>query len=107
MNIRFLGAHNCESPTTSCICFLIDATLVIDAGGLTANLSVSNQQKLEAILLTHQHYDHIRDMPAIGMNFSLHENTLEVYSTGPVYEALVNYLLNDNLYINFLERPPE
>ena len=61
MNIRILGAHNCETRTTGCICLIINDVLAIDAGELTSSLSMSEQQKLKAILLSHQHYDHIRD----------------------------------------------
>ena len=107
MNIQFLGAHNIESQDSRFISLLIDDVLAVDAGALTSSLSFSDQQKLRAILVTHQHYDHVRDIPSVGMNFLLHENTIEIYSTRPVYEALEADLLNDRLYPNFMMRPPE
>jgi len=107
MEIQILGAHNIESRDTRCISLLIDDVLAIDAGTLTSSLSFAAQQKLRAVLLTHQHYDHIRDIPVLGMNFYLHENTIDIYSTLPVREALSAHLLNDNLYPNFMEKPPE
>ncbi len=105
MNIKFLGAHNCESQNTKFISLLIDDTLAIDAGGLTSSLSFQAQQKLKAILLTHQHYDHIRDVPAIAMNFYLCGTAINIYSTQPVYNALTTYLLDGKLYPKFLEQP--
>ncbi|GAH21991.1 unnamed protein product [marine sediment metagenome] len=81
MNIQVLGAHNCESQNSKFISLLIDDILVIDAGGLTSSLSFAAQQKIKAILLTHQHYDHIRDVPAIAMNFYLCGATINIYST--------------------------
>ena len=107
MNIRILGAHNIESYNSRCISFLIDDVLAIDAGSLTSGLTFPEQQKLKAVLLTHQHYDHVRDIPALGMNFYLYEKTIEVYGTRPVYEALSAHLLNNVLYPNFMEKPPE
>ena len=107
MNIRLLGAHNCESQDTKLISLLIDDTLAIDAGALTSSLSFSAQLKLKAILLTHQHYDHIRDIPAIGMNFYLAGATISVYASEAVYDALTTHLLNDKLYPNFLKKPAE
>ncbi|GAH38128.1 unnamed protein product, partial [marine sediment metagenome] len=80
MKIQILGAHNCESQNSKLITLLIDDTLAIDAGGLTSSLSFPAQQKLKAILLTHQHYDHIRDVPAIAMNFYLAGATINIYS---------------------------
>ncbi len=105
MNIKLLGAHNCESQNTKLVCLLIDDSLVLDAGGLTSSLSFPAQQKIKAILLTHQHYDHIRDIPAIAMNSYLRGTTINIYATLPVYDALAAHLLNGKLYPNFLERP--
>ena len=105
MNIQVLGAHNCESQSSKLVSLLIDDTLAIDAGGLTSSLSFPAQQKLKAILLTHQHYDHIRDIPAIAMNFFLRETTINIYSILPVYNALATHLLSGEFYPNFLERP--
>ena len=107
MEIRILGAHNIETKNTGCVCILIDDILAVDAGALTANLSIIQQQNLKAILLTHQHYDHIRDIPALGMNFFLFEKAIELYTTRTVYEALLTHLLNDSLYPNFIEKPQE
>ena len=107
MNIQVLGAHNCESQNSKFISLLIDDILVVDAGGLTSSLSFAAQQKLKVILLTHQHYDHIRDVPAIAMNFYLCGATINIYSTQPVYNALTTYLLDGKLYPKFLEQPQE
>ena len=105
MNIKVLGAHNCETQSTKFACLLIDDILAIDAAGLTSSLSLPAQLKLKAILLTHQHYDHIRDIPALGMNLFLHYATINIYSTKVVYDALTSHLLNDKLYPNFLKQP--
>jgi ribonuclease BN (tRNA processing enzyme) len=104
MEIQVLGAHNCESQSSKFISLLIDDTLAIDAGGLTSSLSFEAQRKLRAILLTHQHYDHIRDVPAIAMSLYLQGNTISIYSTQPVYDVLSSHLLDGKLYPKFLEQ---
>ena len=106
MKIQVLGAHNCESQNTKFVSLLIDDVLMIDAGALTSSLSFEAQQKIKAILLTHQHYDHIRDIPAIGINALFYETTVNVYSTQAVYDALATHLLNGTIYSQFLEKPP-
>ena len=107
MNIRLLGVHNCESQNTKLASLLIDDILVVDAGGLTSSLSFQAQQKLKAILLSHQHYDHIRDVPAITFNFAMADAAINIYSILPVYEALATHLLNGKLYPEFLGWPKE
>jgi ribonuclease BN (tRNA processing enzyme) len=105
MDIQILGAHNCESRKLRLISLLIDEVLAVDAGSLTSSLSFEAQQKLQAVLLTHQHYDHIRDVPTISMNFYLAKATINVYATQPVYDVLATYLLNGEIYPKFLEKP--
>jgi len=107
MNIQVLGAHNCESQKAKLVSLLIDDVLAIDAGGLTSSLSFEAQQKIKATLLTHQHYDHIRDVPIMAMNALLHETTINVYSTQAVYDALATHFLNGETYANFMEKPQE
>ncbi len=105
MNIQVLGAHQCESQNSSLISLLIDDVLAIDAGGLTSSLSFEAQQRIKAILLTHRHYDHIRDIPAIAINFAFQAATINIYSTSPVYDVIATHLLNGKLYPKFLEQP--
>jgi ribonuclease BN (tRNA processing enzyme) len=105
MKILVLGAHSGESQTTSYACFLVDNTLAIDAGGLTSNLSIPEQQKLNAILLTHQHYDHIRDIPGIALNLSMRGSNINVYSTVSVLNIIETHFLNGTVYPQFQKLP--
>jgi ribonuclease BN (tRNA processing enzyme) len=107
MNIRFLGVHNCESLYTRPVTLLIDNALVLDAGGLTSCLSLAAQQGLKVVFLTHHHYDHIRDVPLLAMSLFLSGNTVDIYSTRTVYDALAAHLLNGRLYPDFLATPEE
>jgi len=107
MKIRVLGAHNCESQSTRLASLLIDDVLAVDAGAITSSLSFEAQQKIKAILLTHHHYDHVRDIPALAMNLFLRRARITIYSTSVAYEAVTSHLLDDRLYPNFHQRPPD
>ena len=87
MKIRILGAHNTESRNTRHMSVLIDDTLALDAGGLTSALSFKAQMKIRAVLLTHHHYDHIRDIPALAMNLYLRNGRFQVYGLPSVHEV--------------------
>jgi len=107
MKIRVLGAHNCESRDTRLVSLLVDGILALDAGAITSGLSLADQQKIQAILLTHQHYDHIRDVPSVAMNLYLARASTSIYSTTAVYDALTTHLLNGEIYSDFFHRPEE
>jgi ribonuclease BN (tRNA processing enzyme) len=105
LDIRILGAHNFESQTTRCACFLIDDSLAIDAGGLTSGLSVQDQQRLDTILITHQHYDHIRDIPGIALSRFQRGTSVDVYGPAEVLHAIESHLLNGDVYPEFQKIP--
>jgi ribonuclease BN (tRNA processing enzyme) len=107
MNIKVLGAHNIASQDTKHISLLIDDILAIDAGNLVSGLTFSALQELKAILLTHYHYDHMRDIPSVGMSLSFYNGSIEIYSTQIVCDAMIASLKNGNFYPNLLEEPPE
>ncbi|MBN1366948.1 MAG: lactamase [Dehalococcoidales bacterium] len=104
MDIKILGAHNTESKKTRMSCILIDGKLVLDAGGLTSSLSLKEQTRLKAICLTHAHYDHVRDIPALGMNLYLSKARINICATKAVYGSLTKYLINDDLYPDWFKR---
>ena len=105
MNIQLLGAHNCEYQKTRLLSLLIDGVLAIDAGALTSSLSLEGQQKIKALLLTHQHYDHVRDIPTLAINLFLNGGTINVYSIPAVCDVVARHLLNDELYPDFRQKP--
>jgi ribonuclease BN (tRNA processing enzyme) len=104
MKIRFLGAHNVETASTKLPGLLVDGVLALDAGSLTSTLSIEEMISLKAVLLTHQHYDHLRDMPMLGMNLFLNKKSTTIYGAVEVRDALTAHLLNGPLYPRFLEK---
>ncbi len=107
MKIKVLGAHNSESKKTRHTCLLVDGVLALDAGGLTSSLSFSNQMKIKAVLLTHAHYDHMRDIPALAMNLFLRKKSVAVYTHEAAAEVLDRYLLDGRIYSQFQQKPPD
>jgi ribonuclease BN (tRNA processing enzyme) len=105
MEIRVLGAHNTESATTRMTSLLVDEVLAVDTGALTCSLSLAEQEKLDYILLTHCHYDHIRDVPAIAINATYFQKTIQVYSQASTLDAISAHVLNGIIYPEFTEIP--
>jgi ribonuclease BN (tRNA processing enzyme) len=63
MRVKILGAHQAESRDHHFTSILIDDRMAIDAGGLTSTLTFEEQPRLEAVLITHRHFDHVKDLP--------------------------------------------
>lgn len=104
MRVRFLGAHNLESADTGFVSLLVDDVLALDAGSLVRRLTIAEQFRLQALLLTHRHFDHIRDVAALGIAL-YPERSVDLYAPEDVLELLEAHVLNNALYPNFFRRP--
>jgi ribonuclease BN (tRNA processing enzyme) len=104
MELTILGAHNCESDKARLTCLLVDRIIAIDAGGLTSTLSIDDQRRLKAVLVTHHHFDHIRDLSTLGMNiYTL--GPLGIYALKSTLDVISTYIFNGTLYPDFTKKP--
>jgi ribonuclease BN (tRNA processing enzyme) len=104
MEIEVLGAHNLESAETRLVTLVIDGVLAVDAGSLSSGLSLAAQEKIEAILLSHRHFDHIKDVATFGLATAI-LGTTPVYAPADVLEVLGAHITNDILYPDFTHSP--
>jgi ribonuclease BN (tRNA processing enzyme) len=104
MRVRVLGAHNLESARTGFVSLLVDDLLALDAGSLVRGLTLEEQFQLRALLLTHRHFDHIRDVAALGIAL-YPERSMDLYAPEDVLELLQAHMLNNVLYPDFFRRP--
>jgi ribonuclease BN (tRNA processing enzyme) len=100
--IRFLGTHNEESHDTRLMSLVIDDVLAVDAGSLVSELTFTEQEKIRAILLSHGHYDHIRDVPAFA--FNNYQRTTKVFAAQQTLEILASHLVDGLIYPKFTEK---
>ena len=105
MKLRILGAHNLESKTTRLAAHLIDEALVLDAGCLTRALNFEEQKNIRAILLSHRHYDHVRDLPLFGLTVRDTGVTVELYAISDTAQFISSKILDGSLYPNPLNSP--
>ncbi|MBE0431416.1 MAG: MBL fold metallo-hydrolase [Dehalococcoidia bacterium] len=106
MEVRILGAHQFESRGARLTSLLVDGSLVIDAGAITSALTLAEQQKIEAVLLTHHHYDHTRDLVTLTANAAYcWQGQLTVHALRPTLDIVTPCLLDGKMYTNFLQYP--
>ena len=98
MKVRILGAHNMEVDGARHTCFLLDGVVAIDAGSLMTALNPQELDSIRAVLLTHRHFDHVRDLPSLGLNTLYSGTTLTTYSLPETLEAVFSRLMDGVLY---------
>ena len=103
MQLRVLGAHNMESNETRLASYLMDGVLALDAGGLTRSLSFPEQKSIKAIILSHRHFDHVRDLLPLGLFMRNAGLSIDLHAMADTAEFLTSNLFNGSLYPNFLK----
>jgi cAMP phosphodiesterase len=68
LNLHVIGCHGGETPKHRTSAFVLDERLAIDAGSLTSEMDLPAQFALEAVLVSHAHLDHVRDLATIADN---------------------------------------
>ncbi len=98
MRVRVLGAHNLETNSTRHTCFLVDDVLAIDAGSIASAISREEQRRVKAILLTHHHIDHARDLPTLGLAALDDGEPIDVYGLEETLSAVRAHLFDGSVY---------
>ena len=104
MEVRVLGAHNLESRFTKHTCFLVDGVLAVDAGSLASTLSAEEQAGIGGVLLTHRHFDHVRDLPTLALATMESSGPISVYGLPETIDDVAPRLVDGVLYPDFTKR---
>jgi len=107
VKLRVLGCSGAEFPGHSPSGFLIDDSLLLDAGTVGSALDQQEQRRIEHILVTHPHLDHIRSIPLLADNIvvSGFAQKVQVISIAEVISALRSHLMNGLIWPDFTRIP--
>ncbi|GFO63876.1 3',5'-cyclic-nucleotide phosphodiesterase [Geomonas paludis] len=107
MKLRVLGCSGAEFPGHSPSGFLIDGTLLLDAGTVGAALDQEEQRSIEHILVTHCHMDHVRGIPFLADNIVVSGSSqkVQVLASAEVIAAIGSHLLNGLIWPDFTRIP--
>lgn len=102
MKLTVLGCHGGELPRCRSTCFLVDGQLAIDAGSLTSTLSLEQLVKVDNILLTHSHFDHVKDLPLMSdLIIGRRDKPVTIYSSQECTRTLKRNMFNNVLWPDF------
>jgi cAMP phosphodiesterase len=106
MELFVAGCHGGETPKHRTCAFVLDGTLAIDAGALTSGLSLVEQKKLKAVVVSHAHLDHIRDLATLVDNRTqMDAEPLEVFGIPETLKALKKHFFNNVIWPDFTVIP--
>ncbi|KAF0221787.1 MAG: beta-lactamase domain-containing [Geobacteraceae bacterium] len=107
MRLRVLGCSGAELPGHHTSAFLIDDSLLLDAGTIGAVLNETEQSLLQYIFVTHTHLDHIKGIPLLAdtVNFNKIDHTIRIVSIKENLQTIRRHLLNNIIWPDFTVIP--
>ena len=106
MELRILGCHGGETPQHKTSSFLIDGRIALDAGAVTSMLTLEEQRKLDTVLVSHAHLDHIKDLATLADNRCQQGGpTLVIAGVPTTIEVLKKHFFNDLIWPDFSRIP--
>jgi cAMP phosphodiesterase len=106
VKLRILGCSGGELPLHRTTCFLVDGKLAVDAGALTASLPLEELLAIDDIVLTHSHFDHVKDVPLLAdLLVGRRRKPLRVHASRACARTLRKSVFNDELWPDFTRIP--
>ena len=104
--MKVLGCSGGELPGHRTTCFLVDGKLAIDAGALTASLTLEQLLQVDDIVLTHSHFDHVKDVPLLSdLLVGRRKKPVRVHASTGCARTLRESVFNDELWPDFTRIP--
>jgi cAMP phosphodiesterase len=110
MNLRVLGCSGSDLPGHHLTTFLVNDSILLDAGSVTSNLDLAEQRRITDIFVSHAHLDHIKDILFLADNLiefiGAHaKRPVHVRGLPEVLDAIATHLLNDTIWPDFTVIP--
>lgn len=106
MRLRVLGCSGGELPRHKTTCFLLDGTVALDAGALTSSLSLEELLAVDHVVLSHSHFDHVKDVPLMAdLLVGRRRRPVKVHASTECAQTLRDSVFNDRLWPDFTRIP--
>jgi ribonuclease BN (tRNA processing enzyme) len=108
MNIRILGCSGSIARDCRTTSFLLDDDVLIDAGTGVGDLSLDELARIDHILLSHSHLDHVLGVPLLAdsvMRRRAGRGPIQIHALPETLLVLRQHLFNDQLWPDFTRLP--
>lgn len=106
MKLKVLGCHGGELPTCRTTCFLVDDTVALDAGALTSTLTLEQLCKVDHIIVSHSHFDHVKDIPLLAdLIVGRRKTPVTIWASQECTKTLRENMFNNALWPDFTKIP--
>ncbi len=106
VKVRVLGCSGAIAKDCRTTSFLIDGEMLVDAGTGVGDLTLEEMCRVDSVLLTHSHLDHVAALPLmVDSVASQRKQPLKVFALAGTIAALKAHVFNDVIWPDFTRIP--
>lgn len=110
MSVRVLGCSGAIAAGCHTTAFLLDATVLIDAGTGVGDLGLDALTRIDTVLLSHSHLDHVLGIPLLAdavmrRRHAAGRGPIQVLGLPETLDALRQHLFNGVIWPDFTRLP--
>ncbi|HYA85978.1 MAG TPA: 3',5'-cyclic-nucleotide phosphodiesterase [Nitrospirota bacterium] len=106
MKVKILGCSGSETIGHMPPGFLVNDVMMLDAGTITAALSIEAQSRITDILISHTHLDHIKSLLFLADNIiGRISKPVRIHAIPEVLDAIRKHLMNNIIWPDFTKIP--
>jgi glyoxylase-like metal-dependent hydrolase (beta-lactamase superfamily II) len=108
MILRVLDCSGSTMAGADSVSFLLDGTVLLDAGSAASVLTLEEQCAVSDVFLTHAHLDHVKGLPFLAENvLGRRDGPVTVRAAEDTIGKLRRHLLNGEIWPDFTRIPDE
>jgi ribonuclease BN (tRNA processing enzyme) len=106
LKVRVLGCSGAIAKDCRTTSFLIDGELLVDAGTGVGDLTLDEMRRVDDVLLTHSHLDHVAALPLMVDSVAAQRKApLKIHALAGTIQALRAHIFNDVIWPDFSRIP--
>src|SRR5512136_2035233 len=106
MKVKVLGCSGSETIGHNPPGFLVNDTVMLDAGTITAALTIEAQSRITDVFISHTHLDHIKSVLFLAVNvIGRIKKPVNIRSIPKVIDVIKKHLMNDLIWPDFTKIP--
>ena len=101
MKIEVLGCDGGPGPGARLSCYLVDERLLIDCGCVVSSLPRERLDRIECVIITHCHFDHILELPFLPMMRDVERaGPLAIVAAPPAIDRIRRFIFNPEIWFD-------
>jgi ribonuclease BN (tRNA processing enzyme) len=106
VHIQVLGCKTGNLTGFFAPSLLIDGNILLDAGSFGCSLPIARQLKIDHVLLSHAHHDHVKDLAEFAdLVIGRRARPVQIHATAESLRVLRENLFNNRLWPDFFSLP--